>query len=181
VSTALPYIAQTMQKGAAVVLLQEVLLRKRTTVKVSRELTQILVKYECYIAAGSHVDVRNNENDRTLFLEYARSKAQITEVTFLHKRVFQINVLVRTWHKPRDMSALVHMPQGRVLLLEAKTQDNVSISIVNVHEATANRHDLQRQVTCLLRAMTDAVRAQWGMIGGDFKAALSRYCYPQST
>ena len=46
-----------------------------------------------------------------------------------------------TWYKSRDMSALEHMAQGRVLWLEAKTHDNVSISIVNVHQATAKRHD----------------------------------------
>jgi len=38
------------------------------------------------------------------------------------------------------------------LWLEAKTHENVSIGIVNVHQATAKRHDLQRQVTYLLRA-----------------------------
>ena len=37
-------------------------------------------KYECYIAAGSHVDVGNDENDRALTEEYARSRAQITVV-----------------------------------------------------------------------------------------------------
>ena len=37
-SVALPYIEQTIQKGAAVVLLQEELTRKGTTVKVRREL-----------------------------------------------------------------------------------------------------------------------------------------------
>ena len=37
-SAALPYIAQTMQKGDAVILLQEVLIRKGTTVKVRRKL-----------------------------------------------------------------------------------------------------------------------------------------------
>jgi len=113
-------------------------------------------KYECYIVAGSHVDVENDENDRTLAEEYARNKAQITVVTFLHKRVFQANALARTWYKPRDTSALEHMAQGRVLWLEAKTHDNVSISIVNVHQTTVKRHDLQRQVTHLLRAMIDA-------------------------
>ena len=77
--------------------------------------------YECYIAAGSHVDVGT-----------------------------------RIWYKPRDMSALEHMAQGRVLRLEAKTHDNVSISIVNVHQATAKWYDLQRKVTLLLRAMIDA-------------------------
>ena len=58
--------------------------------------------YECYIAAGSHVDVGNYENDRMLVGEYARNKAQITVVTFLHKRVFQTNALARTWYKLRD-------------------------------------------------------------------------------
>jgi len=106
-------------------------------------------KYECYIAAGSHVNVGNNENDRTLAEEYARNKAQITVVNFLHKRIFRTNALARTWYKPLDMSALEHMAQGRVLWLQAKTHDNVSISIVNVHQATAKRHDLQRQVTHL--------------------------------
>jgi len=77
-----------MQKVAAVVLLQEVLIRKGTTVKVRRELKQMFPKYECNIVAGSHVDVGNDDNDRTLTEEYARSKAQITVVTILHKRVF---------------------------------------------------------------------------------------------
>ena len=81
---------QTMQKGAAVVLLQEVLIRKGTTVNVRRELRQMFLLYKCYIAAESHVDIGNDENDRTLFEEYARNKAQITVVTFLHKFFFKL-------------------------------------------------------------------------------------------
>ena len=115
-----------------------VLIRKGTTVKVRR----MFPMYECYIAAGSHVDVGNDKNDRALTEEYARSTAQITVVTFLHKRVFQTNALVRTWYKHRDMSALEHMAQGRVPWLEPQTHDNVSISIVNVHQVTAKWHDL---------------------------------------
>jgi len=86
----LPYIAQTMQKGAAVVLLQEVLTREGTRVRVRRELRQMFLNYECYIAAGSHLDEGIDENDRTLIEEYARSKAQITVVTFLHRRVLKL-------------------------------------------------------------------------------------------
>jgi len=134
--------------------------------------------YECYIAPGSHVDVGNDENDRALTEEYACNKAQITGVAFLHKQVFQTNALARTWYKPCDMSALEHMAQGRVLLLEAKTHVNVSISIVNVHQTTAKRHDLQRQVILLLRAMIDAALTQRRIMGGDFNAALSRYGFP---
>jgi len=64
---------------------------------------------------------------------------------------------------------------------EAKTHDNVSISIVNAHQATAKRHDLQRQVTLLLRARVDAALTQRRIMGGGFNAALSRYGYAQST
>jgi len=110
---------------------------------------------ECYIAAVSHVDVGIDENDRTLVEEYARNKVQITVVTFLRKQSFQTNALART----SEMSALEHMAQGRILWLKAKTHDNVSISIVNVHQATAKRHDRQRQVTLLLRAMIDRCSA----------------------
>jgi len=62
-----------------------------------------------------------------------------------------------------------------------KTNDNVSISIVNVHQATANCHDLHRQITYLLRVMIDAAPTPRRIIGGDFNAALSRYGYTQST
>jgi len=60
---------------SCVVLLQEVIIRKGTTVRVRRELRHMFPTYECYFAAGSHVDVGNDGNDRTL-IEYARSKAQ---------------------------------------------------------------------------------------------------------
>jgi len=138
-------------------------------------------EYECHIAAGSHVDVGNDESARTLTEEYARSKVQITVTTFLHKQVFQPNALVCTWHKPLDMSARKKMDQGRILWLEAQTHDNVSISIVNVHQFTANQHDLQRQVTYLLRAMIDAALTQRRIMEGDFNAALSKNDYAQST
>jgi len=54
----------------------------------------------------------------------------------------------------------------------------LSISIVNVHQATTKRHDLQQQVTHLL---IDAALTQRRMMGGNFNAALSRYGYAQST
>jgi len=127
-----------MQKGAAVVLLQEVLIRKGITIRVRREVRQMFPKYECYIAAGSHVDVGNDANDRTLTEDNERSTAQITVVTFLHKQVFQTDTPVCTWPKPHDMSALEHMAQGLVLWLEAKTHDNV----IKMHQAVDGTSNL---------------------------------------
>ena len=69
----------------------------------------------------------------------------------------------------------------QVLWLEAKTHDNMSISIVNVHQATTKRLDLQRQVTLFLRATIDTALTQRRIMGGDFNAALSRYGYAQTT
>jgi len=73
------------------------------------------------------------------------------------------------------------MAQGRVLWLDAKTHDNVSNILVNVHQTTAKQHDLQRQITHLLRVMIDAALTQRRIMGGDFNAALSCYGYAQST
>jgi len=72
------------------------------------------------------------------------------------------------------------MAQSRVLWLEAKPHDNLSISIVNVHQATAKRHDLKQQVTYLPRAMIDAALTQRRIMSSEFNTALSRYGYAQS-
>jgi len=73
-STALPYIAQTKQKETVVFLLQEVFIRKGTTVRFRQELRHMFTGYEYFIKMGSHVDAGNDKNDRTLTEEYTRSK-----------------------------------------------------------------------------------------------------------
>ena len=80
----MPYIARTINKGAAVVILQEILIHKGTKTKVPREFKHKFLEYDCYIAAGNHIDVEKDDNDVALPEEYARSAAQITVVTFLH-------------------------------------------------------------------------------------------------
>jgi len=103
-------------------------------------------------------------------------------ITFLHARVFQANALVQNWRKSRVVSAFELMAQGCVLLPEAKTHTgNVSISIVNKHQATTNQHDLQWQVTHFLRVIIDAAQTKRRIMRGDFNAALSRYGYAKST
>ena len=84
-SEAMPYIARTMNKGAAIVMLQEILIRKGKKTRVQRELKHDFPEYDCYIAVGDHVDVGKDDDDEELTEEYARSAAQITVVTFLHK------------------------------------------------------------------------------------------------
>jgi len=80
------------------------------------------------------------------------------------------------------VEVLEHVAKGCVLWLEAKSYDTVSISIVNLHQATANHYDFKQQVTYhSLRAMIDAALTQRQIMKGDFNTALSRYGYALST
>jgi len=98
------HCGQTMQKGAAVVLLQEVLIRKVTTFRVKRELRRIFPKYECYIAAGSHVDVGNDNNDRTLTEEIVQ--AWVNEMWTLPEKTIDTVRQSRSHHEWHHLSTL---------------------------------------------------------------------------
>ena len=55
-----------MDKGAAIVMLQEILIHKGKKTKVQREIKKKFPEYDCYIAAGDHVDVGKDETDEEL-------------------------------------------------------------------------------------------------------------------
>ena len=112
-SEAMPYIARNMDKGAAIVMLQEILIRKGKKTIVQRKLKLDFSEYDCYIAVGDYEDVGKDDDDEELTEEYARNEAQITVVTFLHKRVFQDHALVKNWHKASEGPALEDMSRGR--------------------------------------------------------------------
>ena len=59
--------------------------------------------------------------------------------------------------------------------------DKVSISIVNIHQATTGRCDMQKQVNYHIHAMIDASPGQRRIMGGNFNAAVSRHGYAEST
>ena len=114
-SEAMLYIARTMDKGAAIVMLQEILIRKGKKTKVQREFKYQFPEYDCYIAAGDHVDVRKDDNDEELTEECARKCSENHSLTFLHKRVFQGCALVKNWHQANEKQAMEHMSRGCIL------------------------------------------------------------------
>ena len=67
-----------------------------------------------------------DDDDEELTEEYARRAAQITVVTFLHKRVFQGYAMVKNWHQASENPALEHISRGHVQWLEAATHDKMS-------------------------------------------------------
>jgi len=140
------YIAQAMRKKAAIVMLQRIRIPRGSKFGVQRDFRRKYPEYECYIAAGSDIDlVTDTDGDQVPSDGYNDRRAHITVVTFLHKHVFRPKALVMNWHKLREKKALEHMAHGRVLLLDVMTHDGARISIINIHLATARRPDLQRR------------------------------------
>jgi len=89
------YIAQTMRKKAAIVMLQEIRIPRGTKFRVQRNFRRKYPEYECYIAAGSDVDVvADTDGDQVPGDKYNDGRAHITVVTFLHKCVFRPKALV---------------------------------------------------------------------------------------
>jgi len=95
--------------------------------------------------------------------------------------VFCPKALVANWHKPREKQALEHMAHGRVLWLDVMTHEEERISIINIHQATARRPDLQRRVHTHIQAEMKKSDKRRRIMGGDLNAATSRTGYSIST
>jgi len=108
---------------------------------------------------------------------YNEGRAHIIVVTFLHKRVFHPKALVVNWHKPRENQALELMAYGRVLWFDAMTHEGERISMINIHQATSRRPDVQRRVNTHIQAEMKKSGGRRGMIGGDLNAATSHTGY----
>jgi len=73
------------------------------------------------------------------------------------------------------------MAHGRVLWHDAMTHEGEHISIINIHQATATRPDLQRRVNTHIQAEMKKSEVRQRIMGGDLNAATSRTEYSSST
>jgi len=85
------------------------------------------------------------------------------------------------WHNPREKKALEHIAHGRVLWLDAMTHEEERTSIINIHQATTRRPDLQRHENTHIQAEMDKSEGWRRIMGGDLNAATSRTGYFIST
>jgi len=69
------------------------------------------------------------------------------------------------------------MAHGLVLWLDSMTHEEERISIINIHEATARRPDLQRHVNAHIQAEMNKSEGRQRIMGGDLNAATSRTGY----
>jgi len=182
IHAAQPYIAQAMRKKAAIVMLHEIRIPRGSKFRVQRDFRRKCPEYECYIVAGSDVDlVADTDVYQVPSDGYNDGRAHITVVTFLHKRVFRPKALVVNGHKPRDKKVLDHMAHGRVLWLDAMTHEGERVSIVNIPQATERRLDLQKRMNTHIQAEMNKSEGRRRIMGEDLNAATSRTGYSIST
>jgi len=62
------------------------------------------------------------------------------------------------------------MARGRILWLDAMTHEGERISIINIHQATARRPDLQRRMNTHIQAEMNESKGQRRIMGGDLNA-----------
>jgi len=90
-----PHIAQAMRKKPAIVMLQEIWIPRGSKFRVQRDFWRKYPEDECYIAAGSDIDlVADTDSDQVPSDGYNDRRVHITVVTFLHKRVLRPKALV---------------------------------------------------------------------------------------
>ena len=86
------YIAQAMRKKAAIVMLQEIRIPRGSKFRVQRDFQRKYPEYECYIAAGSDVDlIADTDGDQVPSDGYNDGRAHITVVTILERCHFDFN------------------------------------------------------------------------------------------
>jgi len=73
------------------------------------------------------------------------------------------------------------MAHGRVLWLDSMTHEGERISIINFHQTTARRPNLQRRVNTHIQADMNKSEGQRKIMGGDLNEATSRTGYSIST
>jgi len=171
-----------MRKKTAIKMLQEIRIPRGSKFRVQRDFRRKYPEYECYIAVCSDIDlVADTDGDQVPSDGYNDGRAHITVVTFQHKRVFRPNALVVNWHKPLKKKVLEHMAHGRVMWLDVMTHEGERISIINNHQATARRPDLQRCAHTHIQAGMNKSESRRKIIGGDLNAATSRTGYSIAT
>jgi len=114
INAAQPYIAQAMRRQAAIVLLQEIPIPRGSKFRVQQDFRWKYPEYECYIDAGSDVDLVTDTDDYKVLNDgYNDGRAHITAVTVLHRRVFCPKAPIVNWRKPRKKGVGTHGPLTR--------------------------------------------------------------------
>jgi hypothetical protein len=161
-------IAQTLSKGAAVVMLQEVSFHPGERRRVKRTLKRLGPEYWCVMEASQRVRAGQEELKAGVSKVNYKAPWVYAVVTFLHKDVFKRPIRV-DWAGQYTRRTMKHMLLGRMSCLWAPRHSEPPMLVVNIHQAGSATVDLQQHVWVALQAVRARYPKAQGIVGGDFQ------------
>jgi hypothetical protein len=134
VDLSIPQITQTLSKGSAIVMLQEVSFHPGERRRIKNFMKKIGPEYWCIMETSRRV--RAGQAEKTVGVSSKNYAAPwvYAVVTFLHKDVFKRPVRV-DWAGQFTKKAMKHMLMGRMSCLWAPRHKEAPMLIVNIHQA----------------------------------------------
>jgi hypothetical protein len=159
-------IAQTLSKGAAVVMLQEVSFHPGERRRIKSILKTIGPEYWCVMETSQRVRAGQEEIRVGVSKKNFASPWVYSVVTFLHRDVFKRPIRV-DWAGQYTRKTLKHMLLGRMSCLWAPRHSESPMLVVNIHQAGSATLELQQHVWMALQAVRARHPEAQGILAGE--------------
>jgi hypothetical protein len=159
-------VAQTLSKGAAVVMLQEVSLRPGERRRIKSTLKALGQEYWCVMEASHRVRAGRELLKVGMSNRNYNAPWVYSVVTFVHKDVVKRPIRM-DWAGQYTNKSMKHMLQGLMLWLWAPSHSEPQMLLVNIHQAGSADADIQQRVLLAMQAMRARYPEAQGIVGGD--------------
>jgi hypothetical protein len=163
VDLSIPQIAQTLSKGAAVVMLQEVSFHPGERRRIKSMLKAIGSEYWCVMEASQRVRAGQEELKAGVSKKNYSAPWVYAVVTFLHKD----GPIRVDWARQYSKKTMRHMLLGRMSCLWAPRHSEPSMLVINIHQAESATLELQQHVWMALQGVRARYPEAQGIIGGE--------------
>jgi hypothetical protein len=159
-------IAQTLSKGAAVVMIQEVSFHPGERRRIKSILKKIGPEYWCVMETSQRVRAGQEETKVGVSNKNFASPWVYSVVTFLHRDVFKRPIRV-DWAGQYTRKTMNHLLLGRMSCLWAPRHSESLMLVVNIHQAGSVTLELQQHVWMALQAVRARYPEAQGILAGD--------------
>jgi hypothetical protein len=166
VDLSFPLIAQTLSKGAAVVMFQEVSFHPEERRRVKGILKTIGSDYWCVMESSQRVRAGREDCKAGASTKNFEAPWVYAVVTFLHKDVFKQPTHL-DWAAQYSNKAMRHMLQGRMSCLWAPRHSESPMLVINIHQAGSATLELQQRMWIAIQGIRARYPDIQGIIGGD--------------
>jgi hypothetical protein len=166
VDLSIPQIAQTLSKGSAIVMLQEVSFHPGERRRVKSIFQKIGPEYWCCMETSQRVRAGTEEKKVGVSSKNYAAPWVYAVVTFLHKDIFKKPIRL-DWAGQFTKKTMKHMLMGRMSCLWAPRHKEAPMLVANIHQAGSAAPELQQQVWMALQGVRAKYPEAQGILGGD--------------